>query len=151
MPHAGTCEGVRGAHSLPLILPSLLLFRSSKTHVERPDILVPLIVQNSCTEREASGVCIGEPWQRCLEVCVCVCVCVRASVRACVRVCVCACVCVRVCVRACLHLCACMHADVRVVISHSSSPPSDVPATGIYFCVYNYLLQTLTPKGQRYI
>ena len=105
MPHAGTCEGVRGAHSLPLILPSLLLFRSSKTHVERPDILVPLIVQNSCTEREASGVCIGEPWQRCLEVCVCV----RASVRACVRacVCVCACVCVRacICVRACVRTC----------------------------------------------
>ena len=76
MSHAGTCEGVRDAHSLPLILPFLLLSRSSKTHLGRPDILVPLIVQSSCTEREASGVCIGEPWQRCLEVCVCVCVCV---------------------------------------------------------------------------
>ena len=65
----GGGEYVTHAHSL-----SLLLFRSSKIHVGRPDILVLLIVQSSCTDREVSGVCIEEPWWHYLEVCVCVCV-----------------------------------------------------------------------------
>ena len=31
------------------------------------------------------------------------------------------------------------------------SSTSDVPASGVYFGVYEYLLRTLTPEGQRYV
>ena len=56
------CEGCEGWGEYVTLSRSLLLFRSNKTRVGRPDILVPLIVQSSCIDREASGVCTEEPW-----------------------------------------------------------------------------------------
>ena len=56
----GMCDGWGGVGEVCNTCDSLSL-RSNKTQLGRPDTLVPLIVQSSCFEREASGVCIGEP------------------------------------------------------------------------------------------
>ena len=46
-----------------------------------------------------------------------------------------------------LCVCVCVYMVILVVLVLSAP---DIPASGIYFGVYEYLLRTLTPEGKRY-